>query len=931
MYFKKIILVSLFFIFLLSVCNVNASITSDDVKNIKRSEFFKMIDSKFMFEHKTQKRFIDVPLENPFFDLTAKLAEAEIISGYPDRTIRLNNYLTFEEAAVIVSKAFSIEWQKDDKYALTSGTQKFWSEPYISLLISNDIAYPSINKQLNTKPLTHQEAVEMINKAVGTVFSKPGFYDSKKKYENLLINTSGVTLKNGVIDGTVIISEGVKDGTVSFINTSVNNRIIVRGGGNSGLTITGGKGINKIILNKVHKKVYRLISDKDAYIDELSMEKNIGNVYINAYIKNVYITGESPVWFEVGKIENLFVENDNAWVHILENASVENIIVTGKNAKVINSENKSKATSIDYSTNGEKNNSNPYYSIDDRNTSVLTGDGNNDEESNEEIPSLDISIKISNLSRKSGEIYTGDTLICKSSIRSNYQWLRDGSIIPDATTSEYKTEIYDEGCTISVKATAKHNNSITTISNPTSKVIPLADVIITNDNRTGNEVYILDELKANVFIRLRTDTEPIISYKWKRNGEYIENALNETYKIAKEDLGKTISIEVSFNGEFDYIKESIQTAFIQDIHFDAVILNLTRQSGDIYKNDSLSVSGSFYTDPADIPVISYQWKLNGIDITGANELHYNVSNIDECGVLQAEIKVYFEEANLTYFFYTEEITVISFDINLENFSRKSGNYFIGDEIGVQCNFTVKPNVAPSVTYQWKRNGADINGATYSYYKISDEDEGTQLSCEVYIFDDKQFLKESEKTPEILCLIVLQINNTERITGNNYLMDTLDAEYSLRETPLVTPFISFQWKRNGQNIIGATQKSYKITLEDVGQEISVMVLITGSESAYRSAALNEFPSIGMLAEYLPRIIKNGVHIGGKIRLNILNNNFKSEYKYTVSNSTTILDVSAQVNLTDEANIKYTKNGDYVTITVYEQDGNRKIEEFTLKLE
>ncbi len=71
--------------------------------------------------------------------------------------------------------------------------------------------------------------------------------------------------------------------------------------------------------------------------------------------------------------------------------------------------------------------------------------------------------------------------------------------------------------------------------------------------------------------------------------------------------------------------------------------------------------------------------------------------------------------------------------------------------------------------------------------------------------------------------------TPTISGSTVFGSTLTAKPGTWEPSGVT--LAYQWKRNGQNIGGATRSSYQLTTSDIGTKLSVAV--TGSKSGYAS--------------------------------------------------------------------------------------------------
>jgi hypothetical protein len=63
------------------------------------------------------------------------------------------------------------------------------------------------------------------------------------------------------------------------------------------------------------------------------------------------------------------------------------------------------------------------------------------------------------------------------------------------------------------------------------------------------------------------------------------------------------------------------------------------------------------------------------------------------------------------------------------------------------------------------------------------------------------------------------------------------------TGFPTPVFTYQWKRDGVDIVGATSSSYVVQAADVGEDITVTVTATNSEG---SASATSDPVVGQAA-------------------------------------------------------------------------------------
>lgn len=155
---------------------------------------------------------------------------------------------------------------------------------------------------------------------------------------------------------------------------------------------------------------------------------------------------------------------------------------------------------------------------------------------------------------------------------------------------------------------------------------------------------------------------------------------------------------------------------------------------------------------------------------------------------------------------------------------------------------------PTYTYQWKRNGTNIAGATNSSYTLVSADVGATLTVAVTGTNvGGAVTATSAATPTVTAASSVPTNTAvPAITGAAQAGATLTASTgSWTNTP--TSF-AYQWKRAGTNISGATASTYVVQAADVGSTLTVAVVATnaaGSSSAATSAATNTVVAAGTI--------------------------------------------------------------------------------------
>jgi hypothetical protein len=149
---------------------------------------------------------------------------------------------------------------------------------------------------------------------------------------------------------------------------------------------------------------------------------------------------------------------------------------------------------------------------------------------------------------------------------------------------------------------------------------------------------------------------------------------------------------------------------------------------------------------------------------------------------------------------------------------------------------------PRFTYQWKRGGAVITGATAATYKPAIADAGTTLT--VTVTGTKAGYTTVSKTSAPTATITASTFTAApvpTISGTAKVGSTLTAKPG---TWTPTAAFAYKWSRNGAVITGATAATYKPVAADIGTTITVTV--TGTKAGYTTTVKTSAPTAAVAA-------------------------------------------------------------------------------------
>lgn len=164
-----------------------------------------------------------------------------------------------------------------------------------------------------------------------------------------------------------------------------------------------------------------------------------------------------------------------------------------------------------------------------------------------------------------------------------------------------------------------------------------------------------------------------------------------------------------------------------------------------------------------------------------------------------------------------------------------GSAYVGATLTAQPG-TVTP--AANITYQWRRSGAPISGAKSATYKITTADLGKVLSVTVTARrSGYETLTRTASTPTVKRPFTAI--SAPKISGTLRVGSVIAAKVTAWSP---TAAFTYQWRRNGVAIEGATNATYRLTSNDLGASLSVKIVGTRSGYFTRTATSSSTAAI-----------------------------------------------------------------------------------------
>lgn len=402
-----------------------------------------------------------------------------------------------------------------------------------------------------------------------------------------------------------------------------------------------------------------------------------------------------------------------------------------------------------------------------------------------------------------------------------YQWKANGVAITGATATTFKATAAQVGKTLtfSVTGTKAGYTTATKTSAATGTVMALNPVLtaptpkITGTAKVGYTLTAVPGTWGPAPVTLK--------YQWKANGIAITGATASTYKPAAAVVGKTISVTVT-GSKAGYNTAAKTSALTARVAVGTLTATVPRITGTAKVGYTLTaVPGAWGPAPV---TLKYQWKANGVAITGATASTYKPA----AAVIGKTISVTVtgSKAGYTTAARTSALTArVAVGTLTAPVPVISGAVRVGSVLTATGAWGPAP---VTLKYQWKANGVAITGATAGTYTPSAAMLGKTLT--VTVTGSKAGFTTVTKASTVSVKVAAGVLTAPvpTISGSPTAGSVLTAVPGAWGPAPVT--LKYQWYANGMPLSGATGSTYTPLLPGYAMSVSV----TGSKPGYTTA-------------------------------------------------------------------------------------------------
>lgn len=395
-----------------------------------------------------------------------------------------------------------------------------------------------------------------------------------------------------------------------------------------------------------------------------------------------------------------------------------------------------------------------------------------------------------------------------------YQWRRNGSDIAGATGASHSmttSTLADSGASFSVLV----SNSVGQVASTAALLTVSAIVPTLVLQPAGMSVT---QGQTATFVVAANGSAPL-AYQWRRGGVDIAGATGPSYTTPATvigDDGALYSVRVSNSAGAVVSNDAVlgvtalATAPSISSHPAATTVLQGQQA-----SFSVTATGS-------APIV-YQWRRNGVDIAGANAFSYTTpaTTAGDNGA-QFSVVVGNSAGSSTSNPATLTVTPVGPAPTVPVIVTQPANASVA--AGQTATFGVSATGAAPLTYQWRRDGVVIAGATAAGYTTPvtvASDNGALFSVVVS--------NGGGSVTSVAATLAIRTGSAPVITGQPIAFMSLNVGGTGEFGVTASGFgLTYQWRKNGVDIAGATATSYRtgpVVAGDHGATWSVMVCNT----------------------------------------------------------------------------------------------------------
>ena len=303
------------------------------------------------------------------------------------------------------------------------------------------------------------------------------------------------------------------------------------------------------------------------------------------------------------------------------------------------------------------------------------------------------------------------------------------------------------------------------------------------------------------------------TYQWRSNGIPILGAMNSEFTLNNIQTNYEASYDVQVSNATNTVT-SVAAALTVNYPpaFTQQPVNITVARGQ---------SATFTAAASGKPAPLFQWRKAGANITGATSATYTISSALSIHAGEYDVVISNPCGTLA-----SSVATLTVNGPVEITSQPQSQT---QRVGATATFRVVAAGTPPLSYQWRRNGTAIpleNGDTLTVPSLTLADD--QAGFDVVVGNVV-----GQVPSAVARLTVVQPPVIIRAPANQGVLPGTTVTFSVEATGTGT--LSYQWKKDGAAIAGATGATYTVPNAQIANNGAYTVVVSNSQGAEERTA------------------------------------------------------------------------------------------------
>lgn len=425
----------------------------------------------------------------------------------------------------------------------------------------------------------------------------------------------------------------------------------------------------------------------------------------------------------------------------------------------------------------------------------------------------------------------------------SYQWQKGGANISGATSATYSIAAVGAG-DVGTYAVVVSNSAGSVTSNGATLTVNAAASAPSITTQPSNQSATIG---GSVSFSVTASGTAPLSYQWRKDGASLPGATSSTYSIASVTSGDagTYSVVVSNSAGSATSNDATLT-----VTASAVAPTIATQPASQTVNTG--VSATFSVTASGTAPLSYQWRKDGAAIAGAISASFTIASAATSDAGAYTVVATNSAGSATSNSATLTVNTAN-TATAPSITTQPAAQIVN--VGASVSFIVAASGTAPLSYEWRKDSVAIAGATSSTFSIAAAASGDAGTYSVVVSNSAGSATSNGAT--------LTVNSTSTATAPSITTQPASVTVSTGQSATFsvaatgTAPLSYQWRKDGAAIAGATSASYTIAAVTSNAAGTYSVVVSNSAgTATSNSATLAFASTASIFPHLTALAFDG---------------------------------------------------------------------------